>query len=112
MIHEMKLTIEPFNLIKNNRKSIEIRLFDKKREALNIGDTIIFKNTSNENEKIELKIIWLIRYNSFKNLFKNIDINKFWAKNTNELLDWVYKYYTEENEKKYWVLWIHLEKLL
>lgn len=110
MTHEMKLTIEPFNLIKNNKKSIEIRLFDKKREKLSIWDNIIFTNTSNKEDKIKVKIIWLLRYNNFENLFNNIEINKFWAKNINDLLNWVYKYYTKEDEKKYWVLWIHLDK--
>ena len=41
-IHQMKLNNKPFNMIKNGRKNIELRLYDEKRRKLNIGDEIIF----------------------------------------------------------------------
>ena len=34
-IHQMKLNNKPFNMIKNGRKNIELRLYDEKRRKLN-----------------------------------------------------------------------------
>ena len=42
-IHQMKLNNKPFNMIKNGRKNIELRLYDEKRRKLNIGDEIMVK---------------------------------------------------------------------
>ena len=42
MLHKMKLNESPFERIKNGTKTIEFRLYDEKRQKINIGDTIIF----------------------------------------------------------------------
>ena len=42
MKYNMKLNNEPFNLIKNGTKTVELRLNDEKRKLLNIGDKIEF----------------------------------------------------------------------
>ena len=52
---KMKLNNNPFNLIKNGEKIIELRLFDSKRKSLQIGDIIEFTNISN-GQKIQTKI--------------------------------------------------------
>lgn len=44
MEHSMKLYVEPFEAVRNNRKTIEIRLNDEKRQSIKIGDTIVFTN--------------------------------------------------------------------
>ena len=31
-----------FDIVKNERKNVEIRLNDEKRQKLNVGDTLIF----------------------------------------------------------------------
>lgn len=38
MLHTMFLNEKPFDQIKNKSKTFEIRLYDEKRRALNIGD--------------------------------------------------------------------------
>ena len=38
MKYNMKLNNEPFNLIKNGTKTVELRLNDEKRKLLNIGE--------------------------------------------------------------------------
>ena len=47
MKYNMKLNNEPFNLIKNGTKTVELRLNDEKRKLLNIGDKIEFTNITN-----------------------------------------------------------------
>ena len=42
MIHEMDIWHESFVKIKEQTKTIEMRLFDEKRSLISIGDTIIF----------------------------------------------------------------------
>ena len=46
MEHEMKLQPEYYNFILNGTKRIEIRLFDEKRQQINIGDIIKFLGSS------------------------------------------------------------------
>lgn len=60
-IHQMKLNNKPFNMIKNGRKNIELRLYDEKRRKLNIGDEIIFRNLK-DGETISVTILALHKY--------------------------------------------------
>ena len=46
MTHQMKLHDSPYEMIKNGSKDIEMRLNDPKRQQIQIGDEIIFTNTS------------------------------------------------------------------
>ena len=47
MTHELRLHDEPFNLIKNGTKTIELRLYDEKRREIHEGDNIEFTNNIN-----------------------------------------------------------------
>lgn len=68
----MKLNNEPFNLIKNGTKTVELRLNDEKRKLFNIGDEIEFTNITN-GEKLFVDIINLHKYPSFEELYKHFD---------------------------------------
>lgn len=52
MVHEMKLRNIPFEKIKTKEKTIELRLLDKKRSKIRIGDTIRFSLVENNNEYV------------------------------------------------------------
>ena len=55
MEHRMKLRNKPFEQIKNNKKTIEMRLYDEKRKQIKEKDTIIFTNIeTNEELKVEV----------------------------------------------------------
>ena len=43
--HVMNLTPSPLEKIRSGIKTIELRLYDEKRQAVSIGDTITFFNT-------------------------------------------------------------------
>jgi dTDP-glucose pyrophosphorylase len=49
-----------------------MRLFDEKRQLLNINDYIIFTNSLN-NEIIKCQIVNLYQFKSFKELYENFD---------------------------------------
>ena len=72
MKHKMKLNDEPFKSIKSGTKTVELRLYDEKRQLLNVGDTIEFTNRTT-NEKITVKVENLHIYPSFDELYKHFD---------------------------------------
>lgn len=112
MIHEMKLNEKPFNNISCGTKKIELRLFDEKRAKINLNDFIIFKNTTDLSKTIKVKVTGLLRYNTFEDLFKDIDFNICGPANSlHEKLINIHKIYSENDEKKYDILAIHIEKV-
>lgn len=44
MQHKMRLAQIPFEAIRTGNKTIEMRLYDEKRSAINVGDEIEFEN--------------------------------------------------------------------
>lgn len=112
MIHEMKLNEKPFHNIENGIKKIELRLFDEKRAKINLNDYIVFKNVTDLSQTLKVKVVGLLRYNTFEDLFKDVDYNICGpANNLSEKLTNIHKIYSEEEEKKYGILAIHIEKV-
>ena len=50
MIHYMNLASEPFEQIKSGAKTIELRLYDEKRQNVSEGDNIIFTNLTDKRQ--------------------------------------------------------------
>lgn len=107
MTHTFRLYKEPFTLIKSWKKKIEVRLFDEKRQKINMWDEIIF--ISRENwEEIKKTVSWLFKSNSFENIYKNLNkefLLWYWI---DEIIDYLYKFYSKEDEKEFWVLGIFI----
>lgn len=76
MLHTMFLNEKPFDQIKNKSKTFELRLYDEKRRALNIGDLIEFTSRSDDPQIILCKIIALHVFDSFKALYAALPLNK------------------------------------
>lgn len=74
MEHILKLQPKYFDYINNGTKRIELRLYDEKRQKINIGDTIIFKKEPELKAAMQVKVIGLLRYNTFEELFRDFDI--------------------------------------
>lgn len=47
MLHTMNLAPAPMQMMRSGQKTIELRLYDEKRQRISIGDTIEFANTEN-----------------------------------------------------------------
>ena len=109
--HEMNLQPRYFDFIKDGTKRIELRLFDEKRQQIELSDTIEF--TKSENEKFKAEVIGLLRYNSFNDLFEDFDISILADKSMTkqELLDVLEQFYTKEKQEQYGVLGIRIELL-
>lgn len=111
MEHEMKLQPEYYNYILNGTKRIEIRIFDEKRQQIKIGDTIKFLKEPELNETFNAKVVGLLRYNSFKEMFNDFDISILSDKSMTkeELINVLGQFYTKEKQEKYGVLGIRIE---
>jgi ASC-1-like (ASCH) protein len=107
----MGLQPEPFEKIQAGTKTIELRLFDEKRKSLNIGDTIKFQKQSEETETLHVRVVALLRYASFSDLFDDFPSEIFGGKDKASLLEGVHQFYSPEREKEYGVLGIKIEPL-
>jgi ASC-1-like (ASCH) protein len=114
MRHEMRLNESPFKGIKSGRQKYETRLLDEKRRMINVGDTIIFSKRPNLSEKIEVKVVKIVKASNFEQLFKKIlpvEANyppDFTPKDCgNNML----KYYTIEDQEKYGVVAFRVKPL-
>lgn len=113
MEHEMKLQPEYYNFILNGTKRIEIRLFDEKRSKIKIGDIIKFLKEPELNESFKTKVVELLRYKSFEDMFKDFDISVLADKSMTkeELINVLEQFYTKEKQEEYGVLGIRIELL-
>ena len=107
-INSMKLSEPWYTLIKNGKKTVEGRIYDKKRKLLNVGDTLIFTDTNGKNEIvttiINLKVFKnfdkAIRYAKLKNVLPNIRTYKDGVKIYHSIPGY------KKKEKKYGVVLI------
>ena len=63
MTHAMHLNDQPFALIKSGEKTVELRLNDEKRRAIQVGDHIVF------NDSLEVEVVALHAYPDFERLY-------------------------------------------
>ena len=106
----MKLHASPFEKMKAGQKTIELRLFDEKRQRIKAGDEIIFTNMGN-GEKICATVKKLHRFDSFEELYKTLPLLQ--CGYTAEDIDTAQpsdmeQYYSVEVQNKYGVVGIEL----
>ena len=104
----MNLWHDSFTAIREQTKTIEMRLYDEKRSKIKIGDSIIFTDTSND-ERIECLVSNLYRYPSFKELYKYHDsVSIGYSKGEDADPDDMLQYYSKDMIEKYGVVGIEL----
>lgn len=107
----MNLFQNPFKMIRNGQKTIELRLNDEKRQLINIGDYIEFTQIGSK-EKILTLVMGIYRFNSFAELYKDLPLLKcgYTEDNiaTTSPVD-MGKYYTVEQQMRYGVLGIEIK---
>ena len=113
MEHEMKIKPKYYDFILNGTKRIEVRLFDEKRQKIKLGDTIKFLKDPEFTESFKAKVIGLLRYNSFEDMFKDFDTSILADKSMtkDELINVLEEFYTKEEQEYYGVLGIRIEIL-
>lgn len=100
MIKEMNLLDEYFKAVKSKKKIVEVRLYDVKRKNLKVNDIIRFNNRLT-NEKIDCKVLKLIKYDNLEELLKNGDVSN----SKEEILN----IYSLDEINKYGLLAIYIE---
>lgn len=108
----MHLNNDSYSALKKGVKNIEVRLFDEKRRALQLGDIIEFANLQDENfEPLQARVIGLLRYGTFAELAADFRLERISAK-IRDKAEWIesnYSIYTREQERKLGVLGIRIE---
>lgn len=108
--HRMKLHSSPFEKIKSGEKTIELRLYDEKRQQINTGDSIVFTNTAT-GETLTATVKKLHRFDSFEELYQTLPLLQ--CGYTAEDIDSaspadMESYYSKEEQAKYGVVGIEL----
>lgn len=131
---DMKLKDEPFNQILGGEKTIEIRLFDKKRSKIKVGDYIQFAKTDTvlndvidrelntfskfkyfedgeSDNRIRVEVVKIHTFRSFKEMFKTKckDEGGFSGYDIQQAIDSMRCYYSAEDEEKYGVVGIEFK---
>ena len=111
MEHILKLQPKYFDFIDYGTKRIELRLYDEKRQKINVGDTILFQKEPELEKTLRVKVVGLLRYNSFEELFNDFDISMLAdsSMTKKELLTVLEEFYTPEKQKTYGVVGIRIE---
>ena len=104
--HQLKLATEPFNAIISGNKTIESRLYDTKRQKIQIGDRIIFTNRDNSEQTATAEVVGLLRYATFRDLFSHNNPRKFGGDNVEWLENQISEFYSIEDQKIYGVIGI------
>lgn len=95
-----------FDNIKSGKKTVEVRLYDEKRQVLQVWDKLMFRSSEDE---LVTEVTWLHRYSSFQELLNDdVIYHKLWAENKETALENMYKIYTPEQEKQYGVVGIEI----
>lgn len=104
--HISHLNARPFVLIVSGVKTIESRLFDDKRQKIQLGDEITYVNRASKDESVTVKVIALHRYPTFHDLFHSHDPALFGGESVEELERGIDGYYSGEDQQRYGVVGI------
>ena len=107
--HQLKLATEPFNAIISGDKTIESRLYDTKRQKIQIGDQIIFTNIDNSKQTVTAEVVGLLRYATFRDLFSHNNPRKFGGDNVEWLENQISEFYSIEDQNIYGVIGIEFK---
>jgi ASC-1-like (ASCH) protein len=109
-VHSMNLNPAPFEMIKSGEKTIELRLWDEKRQMINPGDTIIFTNTAT-GETLSKTVVKLHRFENFEELYRALPLLQCGYTESDihtASPDHMAQYYSAEQQSQYGVVGIEL----
>ena len=111
---EMIVHLHPdiFELVKNGKKDVEVRVNDEKRQKLKIGDKLIFLKRPEEVEKIEATVIDLKYFKSFKEVSDYYSMERIHRPELTkeEYINDMQRFYSKEEQEEYGIVCILYEK--
>lgn len=110
-VHSMKLTPSPMKNIRDGVKTIELRLYDKKRQRIAVGDIIQFTNTQDASDTLCVIVEDLFIFESFDELYRKLPLTE--CGYTKDNIDKASpgdmdEYYPEKKQRKYGVVGIKI----
>ena len=112
MKHIMRLNDSPFSLIQSGRKTIELRLYDEKRQAICVGDQIEFVHSADNSRKLLCTVLALHVFDSFKSLYESLPLLKC-GYTEEDVSTAAYtdmeEYYSAEQQQRYGVVGIEIK---
>ena len=109
--HSLQLATEPFNAITSGAKTIESRLFDEKRQLIQIDDELIFTNRENTDQTVTVRVVGLLRYKTFHDLFAHNNPAKFGGESVEWLENQINEFYAIDEQRENGVIGIEFELL-
>lgn len=114
MLHEMTLFQKPYASIASGQKTIELRLYDEKRQSIQIGDQIRFTNAEDTSQTTLCEVVHLQVFKNFAELYDNLPLLK--CGYTQEDVDNAHPddmltYYSKEKQAQYGVVGIELKRI-
>ncbi len=107
--HVSHIRNDPFQAIASGRKTIESRLYDQKRQLITVGDSITYINNDTPEQSVIVRVVELLRYDSFQELFTVHDPALFDGIRKEWLLNQIRQFYSEDEEKLYGVVGIRFQ---
>ena len=109
---DMNLNDAPFSQIYNGEKTVELRLYDEKRQQICVGDTLRFTRV-NTNDIMETEVLALHVFKSFFELFQTPLFAQCGCGDLTieQSVEMMRGYYTAEQESRYGVVGIEIKVL-
>ncbi len=112
MLHKMKLQQAPFSQMAKGKKTIELRLWDEKRQKIAVGDMILFTCNFDASRSVMCTVVALYRFSSFDELYATLPMEKCGydnpkIANPEDML----AYYSLEEQNRYGVVGIEIKIL-
>ena len=110
-MHTMKVQTKYYNLLKAGIKTVELRLWDEKRQLIQVGDEITFSDLSNPDDTFVARVLALHRANSFDKLCDTVSPAQAGFATKEELIDCLREFYTPQDQTQYGVVGIEIKKI-
>ena len=107
--HQLKLATEPFDAIVSGKKTIESRLYDEKRQKIQLGDEVTFTNRENTSQTVTVRVVGLLRYQTFHDLFIHNNPAKFGGESVKWLEKQIGEFYSLSDQLENGVIGIEFE---
>ena len=112
MRHDMTLFPKPYASIASGQKTIELRLYDEKRQSIHIGDQIRFTNTEDASQTTLCEVVQLHVFKNFTELYENLPLLQcgYTSEDVGDAHpDDMLTYYSKEKQAQYGVVGIELK---
>ena len=112
--HRMKVDPKAFDMLFYGTKTIELRLYDEKKQRIKPGDVIRFESTADETDVFKASVEELFIFDTFEELYRSLPLLQ--CGYTEETIkdaspDDMDKYYSKEKQQKYRVVGIRVAEL-